>query len=330
MSSRTPLITSVAVKRPLTWGFIVLLTVVIVLAIAASGLAWHSEKQHRKARADLRQVSTELKTIQTAHEKVLAQQIELTRAQLQQQGTLDALLGNDALLRQRWQVARTHEAIALAEQYLNIRHDSMAAASLLQQAFDVISASEDPQLLAVRRALSQDIELIRALPKSDVSALYQRLDALRKAIADLDVTLPVMPSKELTKANTGETVAERWHNFLGRVGQVVSDMLVLRRHDQSLPQLLESERRALAHEQLQLLMDQMQLMLLRHDEILFRSLLTTLSQRLKTDFAAIDTQAIQAELSSLKEEAIMVNAPSLKSRAAIDLVMIRAEGEGAQ
>ena len=326
MSSRTPLITSVAVKRPLTWGFIVLLTVVIVLAIAASGLAWHSEKQHRKARADLRQVSAELKTIQSEHEKVLAQQIELTRAQLQQQGTLDALLGNDALLRQRWQVARTHEAIALAEQYLTIRHDSLAASNLLQQAFDVISASEDPQLLAVRRALSQDIELIRALPKPDVSALYQRLDTLRKAIAALDVPMPAMPSTESTKATTGATVAERWHNFVGRVGQVASNMLVLRRHDQSLPQLLESERRALAHEQLQLLMDQIQLMLLRHDEVLFRSLLTTLSQRLKTDFAAVDTQAIQAELTSLQDAPIMVSAPSLNSRAAIDLVMIRAEG----
>ncbi|MDZ4297010.1 MAG: uroporphyrinogen-III C-methyltransferase [Moraxellaceae bacterium] len=326
MSSRTPLITSVAVKRPLTWGFIVLLTVVIVLAIAASGLAWHSEKQHRKARGDLRQVSTELQAIQSGHDKVLAQQIEITRAQLQQQGTLDALLGNDALLRQRWQVARTHEAIALAEQYLNIRHDSQAAINLLQQAFNVISANEDPQLLAVRRALSQDIELIKALPQPDVSSLYQRLDGLRKAIAALDVPMPAMPATEPVRSPNGATVAERWHNFVQRVGQVTSDMVVLRRHDQSLPKLLENERRALAHEQLQLLLDQTQLMLLRHDEQMFRSLLVTLGQRLNANFAAVDIKAIQAELTSLQDAPIMVSAPSLNSRAAIDLVMIRAEG----
>jgi uroporphyrin-3 C-methyltransferase len=326
MSSRTPLITSVAVKRPLTWGFVVLLTVVIVLAIAASGLAWHSEKQHRKARGDLRQVSAELQAIQSNHDKVMAQQIEITRAQLQQQGTLDALLGNDALLRQRWQVARTHEAIALAEQYLNIRHDGQAAAHLLQQAFDVISASQDPQLLAVRRALKQDIELIRALPQSDVPALYQRLDKLRSAIAALDVPLPAMPSAEPERTPNGASVAERWHNFVTRIGQVASDLVVLRRHDQALPQLLDSERRALAHEQLHLLLDQAQLMLLRHDEVLFRSLLASLSQRVTSNFASADSKAIVQEIFLLQQAPVMVSAPSLNSRAAIDLVMIRAEG----
>ncbi len=328
-SNRTPLVTSVAVKRPLSWGFILLLMLVLVLAVAAAGLAWHSEKQHRKARTDVRNVNAMLQTMRIEHEKVLAGHVEQTRANLEQQGRLDVLLGNDALLRQRWQAARTHEAITLAEQYLAIRHDSQAALSLLEQAASLISATEDPQLLAVRRALGQDIALLQALPKPDVTDIYQRLQALRKSVAELDEPLPAMPQSASAEVPAGATVAERWQNFLDRMGQVTSDLVLLRRHDQPLPRLLDSERRALVHEQMQLLLDQAQMLLLRNDELLFRSVLETLGQRLNTDFAGLPTEVlapVQEELTQLQAVPIMLTIPKLNSRSAIDLVMVKARG----
>ena len=57
--SRQSLITAVAIKRPLTPGFRLMLGFVTLLAIAAAAVAWHSEKQHRRAKHSVSSLSTQ-------------------------------------------------------------------------------------------------------------------------------------------------------------------------------------------------------------------------------------------------------------------------------
>lgn len=324
-SGRQSLVTSVAIKRPLSWGFATLLILVLIVALLSAGLAWHAEQKHRQLRQEVRALQARVTTAEAAQQSALTAQREGLRAVLEQKRALDELMGNDVLLRQRWLASRAQEAVALAEQYLRVRGDLPAAVALLSEAESLLAAHDDLALQPLRRALKQDVELLQALPRADISAIFVQLQALRVSLDLAPLPSLGMPA---VQPSSQDDEPSGWALFQQRLGQSLSGLVVIRRLEQPLPRLLDQERRALLHDQWQLQVSAIELALLRQDELLFRALLEGLQQQVMRDLygqpALVD---LQAQLADLQSAAIATPLPRLNSRAALTLLQARAGEE---
>lgn len=318
---RQSLVTAVAIRRPLSWGFASLLALVLVVALLSAGLAWHAEQKHRQLRQTVRDLGARVAAAEQAQQSALSAQREGLRAVLEQKQALDELMGNDVLLRQRWLTARAQEAVTLAEQYLRIRGDLRAAITLLAEAEALLSAHDDLVLQPLQRALRQDLSLLQALPAVDLPAVFEQLQQLRDGLASLDLPAPAMPAPAVAAGNAGTG----WPLFRQRLQEAVAQLVVIRRLDQPLPHLLDSERRALQQDQWQLQLSAIELALLRQDELLFRRLLEALQQQVLQALPgpALPT-ALRRQLDDLQSVTIAPTLPRLNSRAALTLLQTRA------
>lgn len=138
-TGRQPLVTSVAIKRPLSVGFKLVLLFLSLLTIAAGIMAWHSEQEHKRARSSLRAVDASLARVSGELEAMRLRE-SLRDTQLkQQQAVISTLVADGPALRQRWLTDRIDAAVTVAEQALVLRHDVIAARRALADAEALLS-----------------------------------------------------------------------------------------------------------------------------------------------------------------------------------------------
>lgn len=319
--SRQSLITAVAIKRPLTPGFKLLLGFVTLLAIAAAAVAWHSEKQHRRAKQAV-------KTL-TIHHGSLTQRLDALQAeqalnkqlmQLQQQ-RLDSLLAQGPQVRQRWLIGRVADATAVAEQALIISHDPAQAHQALLAADRLLSAQGDIALLTLRRALQQDLAVLAGLPRVDVAGVYLRLQNLDRRFATL--ALPretgqrLLTAPSSSGAKTNDTHQALWAQGLEKFRALI----VIRDYDEPLQPLLDASRLQLVRDQLGLLVNQAELALLRADGVVYRAALESLSLRIQHQLSALPSATLTPllnELAALQALQVQTPLPTLGTRSALD------------
>ncbi len=321
-SSRKPLVTSVAIKRPLTTGFRVLLSFVIVLAIAAAGVAWHSERQHKRAKHSVRSLDTELDQVQAQLAALKSSEAARDEKLREQQAVLDRLLASGPELRQRWLADRIGAAVASAEQALALDRHVAGAQAALGAADRLLAGQPDAALLPLRRALQQDLSMLSTLDGVDVPGIYLRLQAIDRRIAELDLPREAgrAEGRRVADATPREQTAaaeDLWARGLAKF----RSLIVIRQYDQPLQPLLDDARRQLVRDQLSLVLEQARMALLRGDGVLYRAALESLSLKLQRDFAALPNQVIGPlldELADLQALRIQFDVPPLASRAALD------------
>lgn len=330
--SRQPLVTAVAIKRPLTTGFRVLLIFVILLAIAAAAVAWHSEQQHRRAKKGVRTLDTHLAAVQTELQAIRAREENLNTLLKQQQQTLDRLLASGPELRQRWLADRVSSAVSMAEQSLALNQNVTAAQQALATADRLLASQPEVALLPVRRALQQDLGTLSGVEHPDVPGIYLRLQALDRRLAALELPresgqrVPAAPAaRPVTAATAGSAAANLWETGLAKF----RSLIVVRDYDKPLQPLLDDARRQLVHDQLGLMLDQAELALLRGEDVLYRAALESLSLRVQRDFAALPNAVLAPvinELAALQALRVQINLPPLATRAALDALPQSAGG----
>lgn len=319
--SRQPLVTAVAIKRPLTTGFGVLLVFVMLLAVAAAAVAWHSEKQHRRAKKEVRALDAHLTEVQNEMRAVRVREENLNALLKQQQQTLDRLLASGPDLRQRWLADRVSTAVSVAEQALALNQNVTAAQQALAAADRLLASQTEVGLLPVRRALQQDLGVLASIEHPDVPGIYLRLQALDRRLAVLELPReagqrsPAVAAAPVTPA--AATPASLWESGLAKF----RSLIVIRDYDKPLQPLLDDARRQLVHDQLGLTLDQAELALLRGEGVLYRAALESLSLRVQRDFAALPNAVLAPvinELAALQALRVQINLPQLATRAALD------------
>lgn len=323
-NSRQSLITAVAIKRPLTPGFRLLLGFVALLAIAAASVAWHSEKQHRRAKQAV-------KTL-TVHHDSLTQRLDALQSeqalskqlmQLQQQ-RLDSLLAQGPKVRQRWLISRVADATAVAEQALVIAHDPAQAEQALLAADRMLSSQGDIELLSLRRALQQDLTVLAGLLRVDVAGVYLRLQNLDRRFATL--ALPRETGQRLlaTPSASGVDASDSPQGLWAKGLEKFRALIVIRDYDEPLQPLLDASRLQLVRDQLGLLVNQAELALLRADGVVYRAALESLSLRIQQQLSALPSATLTPllnELAALQALQVQVPMPTLSTRSALDALM---------
>ena len=184
-----------AATRPLPSGALWGIAALVVVAVVASWL------DARRSSADLRtEVAQRLATIEAAGiaagrgQAVTAAELRDAQAKIAlleerlaesqtQQSALEALYRDLAPSRDEIALTEVEQVLLIASQQLQLAGNVPAALAALQLADAKLQRLERPQTLALRRALTRDIDALKATPYVDVAGLSLKLD---QAIAGVD------------------------------------------------------------------------------------------------------------------------------------------------
>ncbi|WP_084168600.1 fused uroporphyrinogen-III synthase HemD/membrane protein HemX [Paraburkholderia acidipaludis] len=226
-----------------------------------------------------------------------AQQLDKQIAQLEGK-IADAQTSQQALAQQYadlaknrddWTLAEVGQMLSSASEQLQLTGNTQLALFALQSADTRLAASDSPQALAVRKAIAQDIDKLKAAPSTDLAGLAIKLDT---ALAQID-TLPL--AGEAIVAHTKPEAAApadiaqiaaandepRWKAWLqtfgAGIGQQIASLVQVRRIDNADAMLVSPDQGYFVRENVKLRLLSARLSLLSRNE-----------ETLKSDLAAAD------------------------------------------
>lgn len=264
------------------------LTLAFILLLVSIGLVlgWW------KLRTDLDRLQTELEHNQrllSAADEQAAQrdrdaQLRLERLEGEitrlrdQRAELDALYLDLTRGRDEAALVEVERLVALAAQELQISGNLTTALAALQSADSRLSRVDRPQLVNVRRAITRDIERLRAAPSVDVTGLALKLDQLLQGIDALPLLAeagarPAVPAKKAEPKAEAKPVqapdtASAWARARAWLQQEFGDLVRIREVDTPEALLLNAQQQQLVRQQLKLrLLAARQGLLTRNDRL---------------------------------------------------------------
>jgi uncharacterized protein HemX len=227
----------------------------------------------------------------------------------QQRKELDAVAGALADMssrivtaEQEWQLNEINYLLELAHQRLTLTGDTNLTQKALLIADDRLSGFVSPEILEIRRSISDDLKKINELSVSDFSATAIDLSTLIYKIAELplkgDNARPSWENVQLEEGSEPATTAieksdqNNWLVWAKEIFGDVSRLVQIRRVDQTQLPKLESSQRFLAYENLRLQLLAGQLALLQRDQGVFEASIQQSRAWLIAYFEALDAAVV--------------------------------------
>lgn len=320
-------------------GNAVLWLVVVVLGCAAGagGYALNRKVERidetlvaRQKSNDAQAAETRMKTEQAL---ASAHQVDTQLAQLD--GKLaDAQNAQQALQQQYQDLARNRDAwmfeevdqmLSGASQQLQLTGNTQLALIALQNADARLAASQSAQAVAVRKALAQDIEKLKAAPSADLTGLAIKLDDAIAKIDALPLAGEAIVPHAAPKADASAAVAKTaaaageprwkvwWHDFSAGIGQQLKGLVQVRRIDNADAMLASPDQGYFVRENVKLRLLTARLSLLARNEPAMKSDLHAAQAALAKYFdpAAKDTQVVADLLRQVDGASLTVAVPNL-------------------
>lgn len=289
----------------------------IILALFAITMVW-PEWQQRQQQFD--EFATEFAQRQQASLTVYEQLTTTNQNQQQSIEQLQAQLSESLLAQQRlqqrvqqldgqksneWLLAEVDYLIRLATRKLWMERDVNGAIALLKSADLRVAELRDPQLLTLRRALSDDMATLGALPMVDIDGIALLIDGLIGQLARLPLNALEIPESVGNPIDTQvSNDPADWRDNLMRSWQHFVDgfIAVNRRSDGATP-LLPPDERWYLRANIRLSLQQAQLAALRNQPQLFINAINQSDDWLREYFDNQDS-AVQYVRETLAELAI--------------------------
>ncbi|MCF2133064.1 MULTISPECIES: fused uroporphyrinogen-III synthase HemD/membrane protein HemX [Mycetohabitans] len=242
-----------------------------------------------------------------------------------QHQTLQASLQDLAKDRDDWTLAEVEQTISSASQQLQLTGNVGLALFALQSADTRLAALTGAQVIAVRKAIAQDIDKLKAAPSADLAGLAIKLDDV---IAQVD-TLPLAgeaPAAPLKpRAGTPADVAKEaaahgeprwkawWHTFSAGVMAQLTGLVQVRRIDNADAMLVAPDQGYLLRENVKLRLLSARIALLSRDEKLTNADLQAAQQALARYFdpSAQATRNARESLDQVRKGAAHIALPNL-------------------
>jgi uroporphyrinogen III methyltransferase/synthase len=301
-------------KRGKGTGLLWVVIALVLIVAVAGGLALnrrvikldqqlsHRQQANDASTAELR-VKTEqaVATVQTANAQIAQLEGKLADAQNAQQA-LQQQYADLARNRDDWTMAEVGQMLSSASEQLQLTGNTQLALFALQSADTRLAASDGAQVLAVRKAIAQDIDKLKSAPSTDLTGLAIKLDNAIDQVDQLPLSgeAPIAHTtpraaepKDVDRvaAATGEPKWKVWWNqFVTGVGQQLTSLVQVRRLDHADAMLVSPDQGYFLRENLKLRLLSARLALLARNQ-------TTLKSDLK---AADDALARYFDASSKK------------------------------
>lgn len=293
-----------------------------LLAVAALLLAGWQWLEARQKLNDIQQeVARRLNAAEVGHQedrggqKALREQVDALQAKLGAvEGKLSDFEGQGAALQTLYQdISRSREeatlleveqAITLASQQLQLAGNVPVAVLALQTADARLARLERPQYLPLRKAVTQDLERLKALPFADIPGISLRLEQVVIAVDKLPLASYGRPP-EVAENAPAAAVLPWWQRSAGEIWQEIKGLVRIQRFDHEEPALLAPGQDFFLRENLKLRLLNARLALLARDQATYRNELKVAQQWLGRHFLN-DDKAVQSARANLQE---MLTAP---------------------
>ena len=166
-----------------------------------------------------------------------------------------------------WMAAEAHYLVKMASRKLWVEQDPVTAGILLKDAENRIASMNDPSFFPIRQAISDDISMLAAIKKTDISSITLELNGVINELPSLSLNRQFKPQKEagITNKNMTSSVDD-WRSNLSKTWHSLVDEIVTVRHRKTdlAPLLLPKEEWYLV-ENIRLKLLQAQLALYRNE-----------------------------------------------------------------
>jgi len=309
----------------------------LLLALAATALAawqWYdASKRFDVLQQDLARRLAEADTLSRDTRSLAGQsrddlrdvvarlgQLEARMVETQNQRlALESLYKDLSGSRHEWVLAEVEQALLIANQQLQLAGNVKAALIALETADARLARMDRPQLTALRRVISQDIERLKAAPHVDMVGMALRLDNVMTAVD----TLPLAMEERPQPANDTAAPASGgfWTNLWRETMQDLRRLVRIQNAEKPEAPLLSPEQAFFLRENLKLRLLGARLALLTRDETSFKADLGAASDWLQRYYDA-GSKPVAAALSTVKQLA--------KSEVGIELPDISASLDAAR
>ncbi|CAH2800530.1 MAG: Uroporphyrinogen-III synthase (EC / Uncharacterized protein EC-HemX [uncultured Paraburkholderia sp.] len=320
---------------PLLWF------VVVVLACAAGvgGYALNRKLERTEQQIAQRQQANDTQTnelrIKTEQALATVRQSNSQVAQLEgkladAQAALQALQQQYADLarnRDDWTLAEVGQMLSAASQQLQLTGNTQLALFALQSADTRLAASDSPQAVAVRKAIAQDIDNLKAAPSTDLTGLAIKLD---NAVDQID-NLPLSGEAQIARATphaatwadtakvsaaTGEPRWKVWwREVTSGIGQQLTSLVQVRRIDNADAMMVAPDQGYFVRENVKLRLLSARLALLSRNETTLKLDLQVAQNALTRYFDASSkkTQNVVDLVKQVEAGSAAVELPSLNT-----------------
>jgi uroporphyrin-3 C-methyltransferase/uroporphyrinogen III methyltransferase/synthase len=236
--------------------------------------------------------------------------------------------------RDDWALAEIEQVLSTASQQLQLAGNVPGALIALQNADARLAGSDKPQFITIRRAISHDIDRLKALPNLDLPGIALRLDSAIEQVdsmpllvdetpAQVSVVKPkdnaTKPSKspQIDQAPAGPLwktwLSEHWERWSTTVSDEARQLIRIR--DVSNPEalLIAPSQAYFIKENVKLRLLNARLALLSRNEVVFKSDLASAQHYINRyfDTRAKQTKAVQALLKQIQHSNLSIEMPSL-------------------
>ena len=261
-------------------------------------------------------------------------QAELDRLNNGQKNNSDQILqlqkAYQELLKGRinWLVDEAESMLNTASQQLMLSGNLQGAVSVLEHIDSRLSRFEQPELIPIKQAISNDLAALKNRPYVDISATALRIDRLETGISGLPLVLDgvLKPgAAPVEAANSGTWWENTWEKSLNALKGLVE----VRHLDSNDAMLISPDQTYFIRENLRLRLLDARIALLQHNGEVYQSDLNNVEATVKQYFDSKSpaTQSWLKELAELKAlDVRMISDDSLKA----SLSAVRAYQEGSR
>lgn len=191
------------------------LILALLLAGGMGGLGYYQHQENQKFNqalaSQISSIKSDFEAKAASSEEAFASKLKeaqdaARKAQVQveqQQKSIQSLQVAISELKGRrpndWLLAEADYLLKMGARKLFLEHDVVSATELLESADQRIASLNDPSLVSLRQAMTEDISTLRALPLVDQEGLVIKLIDLQKQVDDLPISNAIIPEELLTK-----------------------------------------------------------------------------------------------------------------------------------
>lgn len=298
------------------WSYLELQALREKQTAASTQLADEIASKNSALRNQVNKLEDELARLDDERE---AQNLLLERTQTRLSDAIKQVEAGRSTSEADWRLAEAQYLLRLANQRVLMEQRPEGALTLLRSADKVLADLDDVSLYSLRQALAQDIAKLEAVPKLDVEGTYLRLAALIEQSRELPTLsleqqrqLPDM-LKEITPDAVDETLQQDIQSALGRAMSSLESLVVIQQHDRAVEPLLSPEQGHYLRQNLQLLLEQAQLALLRQQQVIYETSLSRSIELIGRYFDAANsaTQALSQALEQLNRLQVAPKMPNI-------------------
>lgn len=329
-------------SQPSGRGGVVLGSIAIIIALALSGgLYYYTHQQEQQESAAIQQLESRFSALQQqykqgqqqwedaqqSHSKSLnaaEQRIDaLTRQSDEMDRKLASLTEHDT---SAWLLSQADFLVKMAGRKLWSDKDVTTAGALLKSADASLAEMNDPSVIEVRRAITNDISALAGVSQIDfdgiilkVNQLTDQVDNLRLADNNSDETPMDENSTELSASlnEWRQNLSKSWHNF-------IAEFITVRRRDSAAEPLLAPNQDVYLRENIRSRLLVAAQAIPRHQNETYRQSLETAATWVRAYFDTSDpnTQAFLERLDELSQQSVSMDVPStLQSQPLLEKLM---------